>query len=459
MATRDLEIILKVRDDATAKLEGLQKTVKGMAPAFGVMAAAGGAAFAGITGLVYKSIQGYQDVEKAQRQLQHAVVDISKGTMEQVAAIESVTMALEKKSGVDADAVRIGAAQLSTFGLQSESVVKLTKTLADLTVNQSGVNATSEDYISSANIIAKALNGEFGMLQKIGVRFTEHQKELILTGDETTKVATIIEGMNQNLRETTDTITGGVDSSIARMNRALESTGDSIAKAVAPALTDLLNKLTPVLTGFAEWAEKNPQLVSGIVEWGAGISGAVAVLGGMGLVLPKVIEGVKLLVGAFSYLAAHPALIALGVAAAALITIYQKYMQTKAALDAAKGAGETANEAANNLQALIDKSSGKQKEKLETIQTQTRTSATEAERLGNLGFFGSIWEGMKTGAENAASAAAGVRASVLQPAYAGPVAPQYAFTFNGDVMDPDKLVTQVKSALNRESLLKSTSGI
>lgn len=82
---------------------------------------------------------------------------------------------------------------MATFGLQSKSVEALTKSLADLTVNQNGVNASGDQYVSSANIMAKAMRGEFGMLQKMGIRFTEHQQELIQTGTETEKVSALQE--------------------------------------------------------------------------------------------------------------------------------------------------------------------------------------------------------------------------------------------------------------------------
>ena len=78
--------------------------------------------------------------------------------------------------------------------MQSKSVVALTKSLADLTVNQNGVTAGSDQYIQSANMMAKALNGKFGILENMGIRFTETQKKLIEFGTETERVKAIQEG-------------------------------------------------------------------------------------------------------------------------------------------------------------------------------------------------------------------------------------------------------------------------
>jgi len=289
-----LNIIIKAKDQASATLDKFKGKVEGMQPAFRTMAAVGTAAFVGIAAVAYKSITAYAEVERSQRQLEHAIIGISKGTREQVVEIERQVTALEKKAGVDADSLKMGVAQLATFGLQGKNVVALTKSLADLTVNQNGLNASGDQYVASANIMAKAMRGEFGMLQKMGIRFTEHQQELIKTGTETQKVAAITEGLAQNLRETTDTV-GGVDLAMAKLQRAQENITEGIGKALAPALAGLLEKLQPIIERFADWADKHPELIAKIVLLVGGLAGLVAVIGIIGIALPAIIAGFALL--------------------------------------------------------------------------------------------------------------------------------------------------------------------
>ena len=198
MDTR-LSIIVDAQDKASATLTGITGKLKDMQPAFKTMAVAGTAAFGAITAIAITSVKAYQEAERSTRQLEHAILDISKGTRAQVTEIDALSKSLQKKVGIDGDALKAGAAQLSTFGLQAKSVVTLTKSLADLTVNQNGITASSDQYVQSANMIAKALNGQFGILEKSGIRFTEAQKNTILLGTETEKTAAVIEGFNQNL--------------------------------------------------------------------------------------------------------------------------------------------------------------------------------------------------------------------------------------------------------------------
>lgn len=304
MATETkLTAVIEAKDNASAVISnvgknvgGLSNKIKDLGPVFKGMAVAGTVAFGAITAVAYSSIKAYAEVERANRQLEHAVIGVSKGTEEQVKQINSVVEALEKKAGVDADSLKMGVAQLSTFGLQTDSVIGLTKSLADFTVNQDGLNASSDQYITSANTIAKALKGQFGLLEKQGIRFTEAQRKMIEFGTEAQKVAAINEGFAQNLRETTDTV-GGVDLAMAKLQRTQENISENIGKALAPAFTKVLETLQPLITKFAEWADKNPELLAKIIMIGGAVAALVAVVGTLGVLLPAIIAGFALLAG------------------------------------------------------------------------------------------------------------------------------------------------------------------
>lgn len=343
MADAKVKLLLDLEDNVSgglkntsASVAGFQKNVADMQPVFKNMAVIGTASFAAITGAAMYSVNAYADAERAQRQLEHAVIDVSKGTKEQAQAISDLTDTLQNKSGIDGDALKMGAAQLSTFGLQSASVVNLTKSLADLTVNQSGVNASSDQYISSANAIAKALKGQFGVLEKSGIRFTDAQQKMILYGTEAEKVAAINSGLAQNLRETTDTL-GGVDAATARATRSLGEIAESIGKALEPALLNIANAVTPVIQTINEWVAANPELVSQIITIGAGIAAVVAAVGGLGMILGPVITGFSGLSAAMGLLLSPIGLVVLAVTAigAALVYLYGTNENARASINAA----------------------------------------------------------------------------------------------------------------------------
>lgn len=256
-ASTNLEVVISAKDEASAKLKQIQQSTGSLGGALKTFAGVAAAAFSvgAIVEFGKKSVEAALDAEKATRQLNYAVMQISKGTKEQATAINDLSDALQRKSGIDGDALKIGAAQLSTFGLSSKAVLGLTKSLADLTVNQKGVNATSDDFTQSANVMAKALKGQFGVLEKSGIRFTEAQQKLIQYGTETEKVAALQEGLNQNLKETTDTVGASTEGALARMSRAWGEIQESVGGILIPLLASVAEKLVPIFDGMQSIVE------------------------------------------------------------------------------------------------------------------------------------------------------------------------------------------------------------
>jgi hypothetical protein len=323
----------KVIADVGGSLDKVQSKLQSMQPTFKSMAVAGGIAFGAIAAIGVKAVKDYADSEKASKQLEHAVIDVTHATREQLKATEDLAGALARKGVLDDDVIKMGLAQLSTFGLSNDAVRKLGGSLADLAVNQFGVNASGEQLADTANMIAKALNGQFGILEKSGIRFTEAQKSVIEFGTEEQKVAAINEGFAQNLKYTNEVALTTFEGKMAHVKVQLGEVSENIGKALIPALESLLAKVLPVIERFVAWSAEHPKLVAGILAAAAGIAGLVLVLGTVGLLLPGIITAVTLLGTVFAFIAANP--VVLLVAALALMAL-----KVKAAMDEVGGAKE-----------------------------------------------------------------------------------------------------------------------
>lgn len=295
-ASSDVKIVLLAQDQASKTIQlfgdkmqaSLDKVSK-----YAAIAGAGLAAFAG------KAIADFADAEAAQKQLEHATLAVAGGTNEQLKALEALSSELEKKGVLDGDAIKTGLAQLQTFGLSADMTKKLGGSLADLAVNQYGVNASSEQLTDSANMIAKALNGQFGVLEKSGIRFTDAQKQLIQYGSETEKAAALQEGFAQNLKYTNEVAAQTTEGGIAKLKVDMGNLSESIGGALAPALTKLVEQVKPVIEKMTEWAEKNPELLSKIILITGVVLGIIAVLGPLA-------TAVGVVSTAFMFLAANP---------------------------------------------------------------------------------------------------------------------------------------------------------
>jgi len=282
----------KVIAGVSGSLDKVQSKLQSMQPAFKAMAAVGTVALGAIGAVAFKAVKDYQEVEVANKMLEHAVIDVTHATREQLKATSDLADALERKGVLDGDNIKVGLAQLSTFGLSNDAVRKLGGSLADLAVNQFGVSASGEQLADSANMIAKALNGQFGILEKSGIRFTDAQKHMIEFGTEMEKVTALNQGFQQNLKFTNDVALTTFAGRLAHAKVQLQNVSENIGKALLPALDNLLGKINPVIEKVVAWTDAHPQLVIQILAVSTALAGLVAGLGFLGLALPAIARGV-----------------------------------------------------------------------------------------------------------------------------------------------------------------------
>lgn len=318
----ELSIVLKAKDEASSVVDSMSKKTQSsfadlQKKVSAGMAVAGGA----ITAFLGSTLEGASDAEKSDKMLEHAVVGVSKATQDQLNATRDLADELERKGVLDGDNIKQGLAQLSTFGLSNDAVRGLGKSLADLAVNQFGVNASGEQLSDTANMIAKALNGQFGVLEKSGIRFNEAQKHAIQFGTEMEKVKAINEGFAQNLKYTNDTALQTFEGSMAKTKVQLDNVKEAIGGAIMPVLTDMASKLMPIVQNLEDWIKANPELFEQIVKLVAVVGGLLTVVGGLGLILPPLIAGFTALASPVGLIMIG--IVALGVAIYALIANWE----------------------------------------------------------------------------------------------------------------------------------------
>lgn len=257
----DNEVLFEINadDNASPKLDNAAEKVESMGGRMSsamkgaedsskkfALALAGIGAAAIAFGVV--AFNAYNEAEAAQKQLEHAVLNVSKATVEQLHATEDLADALQKKGVLDGDNIKTGLAQLSTFGLSNDAVRGLGGSLADLAVNQFGVKASGEQLTQTANMMAKALQGQFGVLEKSGIRFTEAQQAIIMTGTEMEKVAAINEGFAQNLKYTNEVAMQTGEGLMAHLGVQLGDIQEAFGKMVS-------DGITPVIQAFSKWLD------------------------------------------------------------------------------------------------------------------------------------------------------------------------------------------------------------
>lgn len=301
MDTRDLQVVIK--GDASDFKRAMGEVDKHTGGLKGAMESATTGSFALLAGLTAlgvgavmfgkSAVDAFNDAQLAQAQLEHAVIGVTHATTDQLKETMALADALEKKGVLDGDNIKVGLAQLSTFGLSNKAVQALGGSLADLAVNQFGVNASGEQLSQSANMMAKALKGQFGVLEKSGIRFTEAQKAIIQYGTEEQKVIAINEGFQQNLKLTNEvarqTAAGGIAHMQVQLGNVQEAIGGLIMNGIGPivnAISNWIDSMGGADGVMAMLTEKAKQLQPYLpIIAGAIIGGLVPAFAAMGVAI------------------------------------------------------------------------------------------------------------------------------------------------------------------------------
>lgn len=244
MASKNINILLSLKDQFTPKLKGTTKEIRAQQKqinaatktinnwgknannvfkrvmstagrAAGVLATLGGAlSVAGVVNFANEAIEGFNAAQLAETKLE-AVLKNVPSIMAQGAdaaaqakdRLVALSDQMEEYGVVAGDVSVAGLQQLATFQLTEESLKKLAPGMADLLAQQKGVNATQSDAVSIGNMIGKVMSGQTSALSRAGIIMSDYQEQILKTGTEEQKAATLADVLAQNV--------GGVNKALA----------------------------------------------------------------------------------------------------------------------------------------------------------------------------------------------------------------------------------------------------
>lgn len=295
--SRTLEILLKLKDDASSGIKSLSDQIKKTEPDFKAAAIAGTAAFAAISLAVKGSIDAAIESEQVQSQL--ASVLRSTGYAAGVTSEEAIRLskALQQTTSFGDEAVLSAENLLLTFtNIGSDIFPQATETVLNMSV------ALGQDLKSSAIQLGKALQDPIegvSALRRVGVNFNEAQQEVIKNLVETGHAAEAQKLIMAELaKEFGGSATNEAKTFGGQMKQLKEQVGEvaeSVGKALLPDLSKLVSAITPVISKLANWIEENPTLTKTIVAVSLGLTGFVAATISLSVALPTLIGLVKAL--------------------------------------------------------------------------------------------------------------------------------------------------------------------
>lgn len=119
--------------------------------------------------------EAYNIQEQAEIKLEQLMGNTG-ATDAQIQSIKDLCAELQEV-GVIGDEVAIaGASMLAQFGANEEQIRALLPSIEDMAVSLYGVNVSQEQMASASKAVSKALEGNYGALEKLGVVLTEDEK-------------------------------------------------------------------------------------------------------------------------------------------------------------------------------------------------------------------------------------------------------------------------------------------
>lgn len=207
-----------------------------------------------LQGVVSDLTRAYQVQLVAETQLQTIMRQRMGATDAEIQSVKDLCSA-QQELGVIGDEVQLsGAQQMATFLQNKQSLDVLIPAMNNLVAQQNGLNATNQDAVSIGNMMGKAMQGQVEVLQRVGITFTDAQKQVLQFGNESERAAMLAQVITDNVgnmnAELAKTDAGKWKQTSNWLGDIKEKLGKMV-QGIAPAIT-MLSQLTIAGTGVAK---------------------------------------------------------------------------------------------------------------------------------------------------------------------------------------------------------------
>lgn len=155
--------------------------------------------FGQLQNLMGNLAQSYQQQEIVETQLTTVMRQRMNATDAEIDSIKQLASE-QQKLGVVGDEVQLaGAQQVATFLKEKSSIDTLLPAMNNLLAQQHGVNSTTNDAVSVANLMGKAMQGQVSALTRVGITFSEAEAQVLKYGTESERAAVLAQVITNNV--------------------------------------------------------------------------------------------------------------------------------------------------------------------------------------------------------------------------------------------------------------------
>jgi hypothetical protein len=240
----DIDNLKKNLTAGTSEVEGFGSKLGGFASKAGLAFAAAGAAAAAYAGkLLIDGVQSAIEDEAAQAKLATTLQNVTGATNAQIAATESYVTQTALATGITDDVLRPSLDRL----VRSTQNVSKAQELQQLALNISA--GTGKELGAVTEALAKAYDGNFGALKKLGVPLDE---SIIKSKDFDAAAAALAATFAGQATTQAETFAGKMARLNVAFDEAKETVGSYVLDAITPLLSAFVDKGVPAISKFAD---------------------------------------------------------------------------------------------------------------------------------------------------------------------------------------------------------------
>lgn len=226
---------------------------------------------------------------------------------------------------------------LTGLGLQGKAALSLSRRTQKLSVDLASFTNYAGGAKGASEALTKAMLGERESVKALGIVITEEmvKEELLKKGKEDLTGMALLQAkaeatlaiaitQSKNAIGDYERTSGDLANVVRRLVARLENLWVTIGTKLIPVTTEYAKKITKIVEETVEWIDVHPKLTSVLAKGAAALGGTLFTLGGIGMVLPKVTDGFRMLA-----IAAKTALGAFGVGAILAVGLYKVFEKLK----------------------------------------------------------------------------------------------------------------------------------
>ena len=240
----DIDNLKKNLDTGAKEVDGFGGKLGGFAAKAGkafAIAGAAAAAYAGV--LIVDGVKSAIEDEAAQAKLAKTLENVTGATDAQIKATEDYITKTSLANGITDDVLRPSLDRL----VRSTKDVTEAQQLQQLALDISA--GTGKDLTVVSEALAKAHDGNFAALKKLGVKIDDN---IIQTKDFDAATAALAATFEGQATTQADTFAGKMDRLNVAFGEAKETVGSYILDAITPLLSSFVDKGIPAISQFAD---------------------------------------------------------------------------------------------------------------------------------------------------------------------------------------------------------------